>query len=144
LPTTVVVPFAVRLSHASRAPALAVRLEAEAGHLPLLALVKHLLGQVHEGLRDILSIPGTHLVEQEVGIVSSLEIFNFPVRYAPLIMVLLVSQDHHGRILNICACLYLLYPIVNVGECLAAAQVDDDDKALGPSSYLKSEDAYLK
>ena len=91
MPTTGIVPFAVRLSHASRAPTLAVRLEAEAGHLPLLALVKHLLGQVHEGLSDILSIPGTHLVEQEVRIVSSLEIFDFPVSYAPLIMILLVS-----------------------------------------------------
>ena len=59
-------------------------------------------------------------------------------------MVLLVSQDHHGRILNICACVYLLYPIVNVGKCLAAAQVDDYDEGLGPSSYLKSEEAYLK
>jgi hypothetical protein len=140
----VIITIAVYLSQASRGPALAIRLEAEARHLPLLAFVKHFLRQVHEGLRDILSVPGTHLVEQEVGIVCSLEIFNFAVRYAPLIMVLLVSEDHHCRILNICACLYLLYPFVNVGECLAAAQVDDDDKALGPSSYLKSEDAYLK
>ena len=31
-----------------------------------------------------------------------------------------------------------------VSECLAAAQVDDYDEGLGPSSYLKSEEAYLK
>lgn len=59
-------------------------------------------------------------------------------------MILLVSQDHHGRILNICACIYLLDPIVNVGESLTAAEVDDYDEALGPSSYLKIEEAYLK
>jgi len=100
---TVIITIAVYLSQASRGPALAIRLEAEAGHLPLLALVKHFIRQVHEGLRDILSIPGTHLVEQEVGIACSLKIFNFLVRYVPLIVILLVCQHHHRRILNICA-----------------------------------------
>ena len=59
-------------------------------------------------------------------------------------MILLVSQHHHGRILNICARVYLLDPLFNIGKCLTAAQVNDYDEALGPSSYLKSEIAYLK
>lgn len=59
-------------------------------------------------------------------------------------MILFVCQHHYGRILNICARVYLLDPAVNIGKCLTAAQVGDYDEALGPSSYLKIEEAYLK
>ena len=141
---TIIIRIATLLFQASRGPPLAVRLEAEAGHLPLLTLVKHFLWQVHEGLRNIQPIPRTNLVEDEVRIVSSLKIFDFLVRYAPLLMILLVCQHHYGRILNICARVYLLDPAVNIGKCLTAAQVGDYDKALGTSSYLKIEEAYLK
>ena len=113
--------------------------EFESGDFARVALHEQLLAHLYEGLVNVMTVPRTHLVEQEVALVRLLKLLNLLICYLFLrwIYVTFVCKDHYHWVFYVCFGVDFFDPLVNSVKALGLRKVHDYHETLSTSPLIE-------